>query len=662
MTPLTAVPAAPSVPTLFEMRTRRFASCALAFLLLGSPAAAVAQTPDAFSSALIRFATAVGGSFGDEGSQVEAALESLSRAVAQWGQHLRSLEARAAEPHASASTLLPLRLELGRQHMARGRTADAIRELDAAAALDPTRADVQLWRATAYAAADRPLESSGAFRAAWEGDRSNPVAAYGLLRGSTEGTPEERRAALQTLTNAYQLALTQRQPSRPSPFPFFTSASHVDSDPPLTLPAPYAAGYARLVAGDYAGALDRFRAASRTDPLLSDPARGSAELTEGSAALRQGRPSVAHARFRAALERAPASSEARRLLGVASWANHELETSIRELSQAVDLRPDDERARIMLARVLVESGAPAKAEEVLRQTIEVIPESTYARLWLGSVYMSLNRGIDAADTLEAAAPRTISGRRGLHATVGQLRQGAVDFEGMIDALSRSVRLNPNDAAVRAALANGYREQDRYDQALTEFIAALLIDPLSPSAYMGLGQLHLNAGHFADAALALQRLVALQPSYAEARYALANALLRSGRTEEGTKELAEFERLQERAVELRRRTMALAVIKEEATLRSSEGAFERAAALWQQAVDQEPRAAANHAALAGALAGAGRLEAAAQHYEQAAALGGSAEVFRQLAAIYGRLGRRDESARATARYEQALLASSSGERR
>jgi hypothetical protein len=46
--------------------------------------------------------------------------------------------------------------------------------------------------------------------------------------------------------------------------------------------------------------------------------------------------------------------------------------------------------------------------------------------------------------------------------------------------------------------------------------------------------------------------------------------------------------------------------------------------------------------------------ALQHYEKAAAIGGHADVYRQLASLYAKLGRTEDSALARARYEQALL--------
>jgi tetratricopeptide (TPR) repeat protein len=315
-------------------------------------------------------------------------------------------------------------------------------------------------------------------------------------------------------------------------------------------------GYALLARGDYAGALAGFREAAMVDPLLADPAHTLPQLAEGSAALRRGRPALARDRFQAARAAMPGSSEVHRLLGVAHWANRDFGMSVDELTEAVRLRPADERARIMLALVLVETGAHSKAEAVLSQTLEALPRSTLARLWLGSVYQSLNRHIEAAHSYEAAAPATLTGRPRLYAAIAQLHEGAANVAGAVDALSRGVGLNPNDAGALDALARGFAVLDRLDEAFAEHVAALLVDPESPDAYMGIGQLHLNAGRYAEAALVLQRLVSLQPASVEARYALANALQRSGKAEAGARELAEFQRLQTAQVEARRRTMRL----------------------------------------------------------------------------------------------------------
>jgi tetratricopeptide (TPR) repeat protein len=205
------------------------------------------------------------------------------------------------------------------------------------------------------------------------------------------------------------------------------------------------------------------------------------------------------------------------------------------------------------------------------------------------------------------------------------------------------------------LARGHLEQGRRQAAFAEYVAALLIDPTDANAYMGLGQLHLAAGRNAEAVRALERLVALHPEYVEARHVLGTALMRAGRSEDGARELAAFARMQAAAAEGRRRTMAVAVLREEALLRASEGDVDRAATLWRKAIEAEPDVAAHHASLGAVLADSGRPVDALPHLERAAALGGPPDVYRRLAAIYTQLGRQEDSAAARARYERVVLA-------
>src|SRR5262245_55209230 len=92
----------------------------VAVLLACGPARAAAQTPEAFSAALVRFANALNGGYGDEGPQIQAALEAMSRALAEWDQSLRSLELRAATdlPAAAPASAAKIHVELGRAYVA----------------------------------------------------------------------------------------------------------------------------------------------------------------------------------------------------------------------------------------------------------------------------------------------------------------------------------------------------------------------------------------------------------------------------------------------------------------------------------------------------------------------------------------------------------------
>ena len=101
----------------------------------------------------------------------------------------------------------------------------------------------------------------------------------------------------------------------------------------------------------------------------------------------------------------------------------------------------------------------------------------------------------------------------------------------------------------------------------------------------------------------------------------------------------------------RRRIDVAVQKLEAGVRTREGAHDRAAALWRAIVLSQPDVASNHVDLAAALARSGQLDAAADQYEKAIALDAAPGTYRQLAALYEKMGRPDASARTRATLQQ-----------
>ena len=104
-------------------------------------APAAAQRP-VFIEGLAEFTAAVEGTFGDEGARVGPALDKMARGLAEWDRAIQSYETRLSTdvPGASPHSAFEARLTLSRMYMERGRLADALRELDATARLEPRRA------------------------------------------------------------------------------------------------------------------------------------------------------------------------------------------------------------------------------------------------------------------------------------------------------------------------------------------------------------------------------------------------------------------------------------------------------------------------------------------------------------------------------------------
>jgi tetratricopeptide (TPR) repeat protein len=597
------------------IRSLFFVSGACAALVV-FPGVAAAQQ-GVFVDGVFELTRALEGTFGDEGAGIGPALDRMGNALAEWDRTIRAFEDRVAVALTNTSTQEAgdLRMTLAGMYAERGRLADAIRQLDAASSLEPRRPEALVLRGLVLDAYSNSMEADEAFRSAWIIEPHDPVTAYYVVRHSATRTPEDIERAREVLTVAYRKILNEA--ARPTVLPFGMSPlQQKPTDAPVLPLARYAKGYARLVAGDYDGALAELRTAAASDPLVIDPSARSVPIMRAVTALREGRLAEARALFDQT-NTLPDSSEAHRILGLIYWASSDHDKSVEQLTIAIDRDPRDERSRLARARVLSSSGRDGDAQRALLETIEAFPDSSLAHWWLGLHYERLNRHADARREIEYSTAGAIVGRAGLYTALGRLAGSATDVPAAIDAFMRAVDANPNDPAAHKYLAGALLQQDRANEAFIEFVATLQIDPLDADAHAGIGQIHLDAGRYANAVEALRRALELTPNHTEARYALATALMRLGKTQEAAQEFDLVEEAQRRAFAERRRNISLDVLKEEAALRAAEGRYDRAIEL----------------------------------YEKAATLGSDPAVYRQLAGLYSKLGRMDDAARARAMYEK-----------
>ena len=237
------------------------------------------------------------------------------------------------------------------------------------------------------------------------------------------------------------------------------------------------------------------RAAAAEDPLLATPAHPA--LLRGAGALRAGQVARAIDDFTAAVRDA-------RKLGSAPHARRGvlalrgLERSIDQLEQAVRLSPKDERARLMLARVLEENGDTGRAERMLVETVAAMP-SARAHFRLGRLYAAANRTEDAVREYEAAIGIGVfTGEAPLLLDIGALHRRELDARRAETAFARAVALRPNDAVAHRERGRALLNMERPEAATVELAAALLVDPKDYESYVTLGHIHLDAGRYAQA--------------------------------------------------------------------------------------------------------------------------------------------------------------------
>jgi tetratricopeptide (TPR) repeat protein len=486
------------------------------------PSHASAQAKDAFVEGLTQLINAVDGTFGDEGPALQAAVEAMSRGLAEWDERITRVESgfRADVANAAPPAAARMRGTLGTVYLERGRPVAAVEQFDAAAALDPSLSQVHVLRAMARDRLSQPGVAA-AYRAAWESKRDDGTTAYLALTADPNMSE-----ALNALWSAV-LRRAESTAASPASFPVADLLDDASVSAPLFAPMAYANAFRAIRAGSYDEALAAFKQAVAFDPLVVDRGLQSPEAKAGITALRQTDVRVAVASLEAASKRNPESAEVQRILGMALALARQHETSLTHLREASRLNPQDERSRIAIADLLIASGKPDEALESLRETLRVMPESAEAYWQVGRIEQALGDA-DAVRSFERAATKpVVAGLARLYAIIGQASHAQFDFDGAAKAYRQRVRIAPNDRDAHFDLAEVYRGQDKLDDARVEYLAAALLDPASAKTFGMLGQVEAAAGRDEEAVAMLRRAVTLDAGLLEARYALSRALLRLG---------------------------------------------------------------------------------------------------------------------------------------
>ena len=609
------------------------------------------QRKQIFVGALRQLTVALAGTFGDEGPRVRSSIESLDVALAEWDRSILAFEARLRQ----ASRPAEFHMALGAVYLDRDRMEEALREFIEASRLDPSRADAHTFQALSSALLNKPTVAAQALAKASSLNPGNRALLYSEARQlALAGQPDQAGETLRRFIQSLPLQSIDRSASEAGGAPFERVAllRQVAGVAPIFPPALYADAFKLLTQGAYREAVDRMKQLAVRDPLNDGWSQGD-ELARGSAALRNGDVQSALAHLKAAIESAPSRAEAHRILAVAYRENDQRDESIEELRTAIRLNPRDERARISLADALNAAGQDGDAERVLREATESFPGAGQVHYNLGRLYRLMAKNVDAARAFErAAALNPLVGLDNLYETIGAIHIVEGNFDSAMDALQNRVDVSPNNAEAHRKLGEVYLQQNRADEALAEFLVALLVDPRSAQTYAGIGQLQLQRGKYVEAAEASRRGVALDPALRAARYSLGSALLRLGRTEEGRKEIFEFEQLQAEARAREEREWELRLIRQAASVSLDKGDYEQVAEQLRKAIPYSPDDATAYVSLGAVLKRLGRHAEAVENFNKALDLKAGVDVHRLLAESYEALGRLEDSQRHREIYTRA----------
>jgi predicted Zn-dependent protease len=188
------------------------------------------------------------------------------------------------------------------------------------------------------------------------------------------------------------------------------------------------------------------------------------------------------------------------------------------------------------ARAALEGHRVPEAQRHLQQCLRVWPTSGSAHLLaaradrLAGDFDGAERHRQRAEELRAEHDATVLEWALLRAQIGDVDEVEKFLRERVD------RGDPDSPAILEALTEGYLRMYRVVQAMACLERWLRLRPDDPQALFCRGRAWQRVHAYPKAADDFRRVVDLEPGHDEARLLLANALLESGRFEEGTAEL------------------------------------------------------------------------------------------------------------------------------
>lgn len=424
--------------------------------------------------------------------------------------------------------------------------------------------------------------------------------------------------------------------------------------------AHYNLGVVLLRENDAKGAMQAFQRA-----LKLSPRHGPSLNNLGVAQEALGDPKRAVESFKLATAADPTSAEAPFNLGLALLKLGRSIDAAKAFETALKREPQSSGPYVQLGSIYLKDGRPDRAVEAFKKAVAALDakekESSVFRLLrnrfdaerttdayrgLALAYLALGRPDDAVAALALAVdklPRDASAR----AALGDALIAKGDTAGAIVQLKERLALEPTTEA-RLALARAYAKHRSAKEAEPLYRNILDGEPGQRQAMLGLADLYLDMGRFADGETVLKELIAADAGDAQALGKLGILKSRLGRPNEALEPLARavelnpliFDARAEHGLLLYRidpeanaegcvRTMGEILALEprhalslyyRGVCQFARGRAQEAEASFKAAVGADPRLATAHYSLGEFYEGQGKLDEAREAYTTAAQLG------------------------------------------
>ena len=258
------------------------------------------------------------------------------------------------------------------------------------------------------------------------------------------------------------------------------------------------------------------------------PQLPSAALILGRAQIATGSTDEALATLSELAERYPDSADTHMQLAVAYGQKRDVANTRRALERVLELQPDNVLATVGLGNLALRTGKLDEAMTTAKALQKSQPKSPAGYTLEGDVLMARSRPAAAASAYRTALGKAPSSANVLKLFAARSRAGEADAS---TTLSDWLKDNPNDTAVRLALASTLHQRGERARAMAEYEQVLESQPSSVLALNNLAWLYYEDGNPRAIELA-ERAYDRAPERAEIIDTYGWLLVKHGRVEKG----------------------------------------------------------------------------------------------------------------------------------
>jgi tetratricopeptide (TPR) repeat protein len=216
--------------------------------------------------------------------------------------------------------------------------------------------------------------------------------------------------------------------------------------------------------------------------------------------------------------------------------NNELDKAISFSRDALNIHPERQQARWMLAEAYSKSGSSDKALKLCRETLTLYPDDLYTSALLGWIYVQCDLSSEAIHVAEQAINKAPENTEILAlmamilASQNQVREALALCTTIVNKTVENVHVTKDFGWVKGTVPS-------IEQKFREVLDVLEIKPDYTEGYICLGWLYSKNGEMEKAVNAYKKAIELAPDSADAHRYLGNTYIQEGKIRDALQEYA-----------------------------------------------------------------------------------------------------------------------------